>query len=55
MEVLYRLKENERLLLDDPEKVWVAIGGKLDLLRKSQENTNLSSNKVHNYKYQLSN
>ena len=29
MEVLYCLKENERLLLDDPEKVWVAIGGKL--------------------------
>jgi hypothetical protein len=25
MEVLYRLKENKRLLLDDPEKVWVAM------------------------------
>ncbi|MUG99341.1 ATP-binding cassette domain-containing protein [Scytonema sp. UIC 10036] len=29
MEVLYRLKANERLLLDDPEKVWVVQTGSI--------------------------
>ncbi|MEH2165195.1 MAG: NHLP bacteriocin export ABC transporter permease/ATPase subunit [Nostoc sp.] len=31
MEVLYRLKANERLLLDDPEKVWVVKSGSISL------------------------
>jgi NHLM bacteriocin system ABC transporter ATP-binding protein len=31
MEVLYRLKANERLLLDDPELVWVVKSGSLAL------------------------
>lgn len=31
MEVLYRLKANERLLLDDQELVWVVLSGSLSL------------------------
>ncbi len=31
MEVLYRLKENERLVLDGPEKVWVVNSGYVSL------------------------
>ena len=31
MEVLYRLKGNERLLLNDPEKIWVVKSGQVSL------------------------
>jgi NHLM bacteriocin system ABC transporter ATP-binding protein len=53
MELIYRIKGNEQLLLDDPEKIWIVQNGSFAVFATSSPDNSPSDNLIPNYRRYL--